>query len=335
MAKFKRQHYVSKFYLKGFVDPDEDPNFWMYDKKRSDEDARLVSPTDSAVQTYYYAFEKEDGTFDRHTYETGFQQMEDIIAPSIKKILERIPYNNMERGHVSTYMALSMLRVPNFRDNIKKNIESHHKARAMFMAKNEEIFKSQMSTIAAEHGEDLGNLDDLREDFMEGKYTIEIDQYQSLGILNNSLMPLAETVHKFYWHFLEAPPNRKFITCDNPLFYLNPLKKLYEQEEVGIWTDGTEVTFPLSKNIAIFATKKLRADRYVNVDANKVDEINRRTIISANRFVYGSKPSKLIARLVHKYRYVRPVLIEEYFEKKNGFTTKQTRQIINEEPLVE
>ena len=328
MGKLERQHFLPQFYLRGFMDPKNKPFIWMYEK--GSELIKPVSVKDAAVHSNYYAFEKEDGTINRYSYEEGFAKIEDIVAPSIKKALNFEPINNIERGHISTFMALSFLRVPSFRDGIKKTIESHHRAQAMHMALDKEIFMKEMKEIEIEHNKDLGDLDALREDFIEGKYNIEVDEYRSLGILNHSLFPLASVIHRHYWHFLVAPYNCKFITCDNPFFYINPYKKLLDQKGVGLETEKTEITFPLSKEIAILAKWKNEKDNYVSVSKNKVDEINRRTVISSNRFVYSSQKSNKLKKLVIKYKDVRPILKEEYCNDNGKLLSAQTREIISE-----
>lgn len=333
MAKFKRQHYLSQFYLRGFIDAKYAPKFWMFDKKNPDKVVD-VSPADVAFQKWYYAFERTDGTINRDTYELMFQQMEDIIAPCVKQILQREHYNNEDRTYVAIFMSLSMLRVPYFRDNIKKNIESQLKAETLWLAKDKDRFEREMRALEKEKGESLGNLDDLRRKWLEGKYTIEVDAHRSLEMLRHSLQPLAKEIFNHRWHFLTAPTNRKFITGDNPLVYINPQNKLLEQDGIGLWTDGVEITFPLSKDIVIFATPKNKDDRYVNINANKVDEINRRIILSAYRFIFAGKPSNAIARLVKKYCDVRPILVEEHFDKKDGILSKQYRKIAKQ-PLTE
>ncbi len=328
MAKLKKQHIVPVFYLKGFVNPADDPYIWMYEK--GNREIRKVSVKDAAVHSNYYSFEREDGTTDKHTFEEGFSRIEETVAPSIKKVLNNEPINNEERSHISVFMALSFLRVPSFRNGIKKVMEAHHKEMTIHQARDKESFEKMMKKIQEETGEDFGDIEKLREEIIEGKYGVEIDNYRSLGLLLNSLTPVADAIHALYWNFLIAPRGGKFVTCDNPFFYINPLRKLTDQKGTGLWTEHTEITFPLSKDIAILAMKKNQFDKIIKVNKNKVGIINMRTVISADRFIYSSRKSNKLLRLVIKYQGVRPVLKEEYFHRENGLLSAQTREIVTE-----
>jgi hypothetical protein len=76
------------------------------------------------------------------------------------------------------------------------------------------------------------------------------------------------------------------VTSDNPVIIGNP---------VG------EVTFPLSKNVALLATRQANLQKdYLPVSKQFVREINNRTVNMATRYVFFSRDEKWVSDLVNR-----------------------------------
>jgi hypothetical protein len=79
------------------------------------------------------------------------------------------------------------------------------------------------------------------------------------------------------WLFLYT--GDQFLTSDNPVF-------LFEHEGIGKPT--SELSFPLSSSVALWATRApCRNMQYHPVSPSALREINRRTVYNAVRFVYA------------------------------------------------
>lgn len=325
MGSQLRHHYLPQSYLKGFIDPNNKPYVWIYEKGGD-----LIKPASVrhiAVHKNYYSFKKEDGTTNRHSFETGFEKIESITAPAIKKIINYEDLRGLDRSHVATFLSLSMLRVPSFRDNIKSIIESDYKAYSKHLASDENRFEDFTKSAKNEVGLSNIELDELRTYVLKGEYKIEVDKDRSLGFILSNIFEIAQAIHSLDWNFWVAPNRYKFVTCDNPLFYFNPQRKLFDQKGVGFQDRQVELSFPLSKDIAIFASWKLKNGKYININENKVKEINRRTIISANRFIYSSKKSNIIRRIVEKYENIKPIMNIEFLNNNGEFISILSRNI--------
>jgi hypothetical protein len=100
------------------------------------------------------------------------------------------------------------------------------------------------------------------------------------------------------WQFVTPKLGEQlFVTSDNPVFHF---------EWMGIGKPMSEVTFPISKNIALWATWRtdLRED-FVTVRTQFVKEINRRTLKIARNFVYSANAESWIANLLNNQEKIR------------------------------
>lgn len=326
----KRHHFVSRFYLKGFVDPRNVPYIWIYEKGCNE--VRKASSKDIAVIEDFYSFRKIDGTKNIDSFENFFQILEENAAPSIKKILKEEKITNEERSHLSTFIALQFLRVPSFRNDIKEMIESEIVSHQKGLASEKNRFTDYLDSFGPAKEEILAGTDEeeLRSYIIDGKYKVRVDKDRSLLYIYELLFSIGSTIHQFYWNFLISPNSYKFVTCDNPFFYFDPKKSLSQQKGVGLMSPNTELSFPLSKDIAILATSKYSTDEYKNVSDKMVKEINRRTVISAQRFVFSSHKYNGLNKLIKEFENFRPKNIVEHFPSSDGILNQYSRVIVED-----
>ena len=67
MAKKKRHHYVPQFYLNGFIDLNNPPFIWVYDKQENK--VFKVKAENIAYEKHYYTFDLPDGGKDTESFE--------------------------------------------------------------------------------------------------------------------------------------------------------------------------------------------------------------------------------------------------------------------------
>jgi len=118
MAKGKsvRHHFIPQFYLQGFVDPKNPPFVWIY---RKDNGVIIKSSVkDTAVHSHYYSFKTKTGTRDSQTLEKLFSKLEGSTSTIFKKIFNKESLSNEERSRFASFLALTLIRVPNFRENM-------------------------------------------------------------------------------------------------------------------------------------------------------------------------------------------------------------------------
>lgn len=97
------------------------------------------------------------------------------------------------------------------------------------------------------------------------------------------------------WRFLTFDEYPAFLTSDNPLFFFT---------SIGIGNPESEVTFPISSHIALWATWRLDLkEGYFPTRSQVVKELNRRTCSIATRYVFHSKCEEWVLPLLTKSRW--------------------------------
>jgi hypothetical protein len=109
-SEARTQHYIPKFYLKGFTD--QKGRLWVYEKFKA---LRQSRPKDEAHKPDYYAH-TERGQRDE-TAEQILQRIESKAAPIVVKLANRHFKPTIEQmGHVYFFIAAMFARVPRWRD---------------------------------------------------------------------------------------------------------------------------------------------------------------------------------------------------------------------------
>lgn len=308
MSKKKsvRHHFIPQFYLQGFVDPKNSPYVWVY---RKDDGAIIKSSVkDTAVHRHYYSFTTKTGIRDSQTLEKWFSEIEASVAKIYRKILRKKPLNNEERSRFATFLALTLTRVPNYRENmIDKPTAQLMKRMQIIMASHKQHFETHIKKFEKDTGEKISvPIEQLREYILKGDYDVKVGNPDySLSFMFSSAKEVAPIFHRMRWAFLETTDDEYFLTSDNPLYYLDPSYKPGSFYGVGLMNKNLEVTFPLSRNLALLATwEGLTGYHQANSSIRKT--LNSRTIISAQNFVFAPDKSSKLSELVQKYKNSSP-----------------------------
>lgn len=309
MAKGKsvRHHFIPQFYLKGFADPQNPPFIWVYRKDSGD--IIKSSVKDAAVHKHYYSFKSQvSGTRDSQTLEKWLGDIEASVSKIYRKIINKQKINNLERSRFSTFLALTLTRVPNYRENmINKPTAQLMKRIQTISASSRRRFEIQMKQYEKDTGTKLSvPVEQLRQYILKGNYDIKVtNPGYSLGFMVETAQDLAPIFHKMNWAFLEITNDKYFLTCDNPLYYTDPTHKPNSFYGVGLMNREIEVTLPLSKELALLATWK-GLTGYHTATKKIRDTINGRTIISAQNFVFAPEKSIKISRTVKRFKGSSP-----------------------------
>lgn len=104
---------------------------------------------------------------------------------------------------------------------------------------------------------------------------------------------LGLVIERMHWIILCATDQFKFLTSDNPLFFTDPRRDAQSPYRgVGLMNATVEVTFPLSRELALFASwNRSHPEGFLQANNNLVKRVNRGTALSAQRFVYASERS--------------------------------------------
>jgi len=306
MGKKERHHFLPRFYLEGFIDPNNKPYLWVYEK--GNPDIVKASPVDVAVQKHYYSITTEKGMRDSETFEDFFATLESDVAPLFVKLENKQSLNDDERKLVSLFLAFMMTRVPNFRNNIEETHSEIVKQVTMWLAKDPKRFQSIMEKYGKDAGDKINfPIDAIREFVLDdSRYTVKTKPEFSLFMIMELSRSFAKVFYDMKWTFFPATDEYKFLTSDNPLFRLDPTYDPKSPYGVGLRNKNIEVTFPISRNMALLAGWNTIKERYSKTNSSMVRNINKRSIGSALQYVYASEKSDTLNKLIQKFKNSAP-----------------------------
>ncbi len=302
-SKKERHHFLPVFYLEGFVDPDNRPYLWIYDK--IDGEIRKSSPKDAGLQTNFYAFTTADGSRDSNSFENALGRIETQVAPLWRKIINRQLLDNTEKSNAALFLSLMMTRVPGFRGNFERVEVAAIKQFDMKYARRKGFFEEIRKDWQSKGKKLPDNIDKLEEMICNGEFEVKVNPETSLSVITDRYAPI---FHRMGWVFIIAGGRFPFVTSDSPLCFIDPTHDPRSPYGFGLASRNIEVTFPISQDLALVAGWKEYSPPFQRGSERLVRRINHRTVMNASRFVYSSQCSGGLGKLVKKYRGGAPTI---------------------------
>ena len=256
-----RHHYVPVCYLRSFVDPacppEHDPYLWVVDLDKGE--IRRKSPENTAVLTDYYAVGDGENRYDVEKY---LATVENQTAPVLTRILSDSPaVEGTDRGALSYFAALQIVRVPRFRDRIEKFI--------------------------TEIGQTVNAIDQLYD-----ASALDLDSYRisanpeaALGHGINAAPMIADLLNRISWVIMEPAGADNLWSSDNPLYYINPNSD-YPSLGHALGVNGVEVNLPIGpRRCLLMAWSDISGPRVLIEDLRCAQE---RGIAGAKRYLFCS-----------------------------------------------
>ncbi|MBC7876712.1 MAG: DUF4238 domain-containing protein [Anaerolineales bacterium] len=272
-------HYVPKFYLKGFTEVSDSEMMFVYQKG-------TIEPFRTQIKN----IGNEKGLYPDELEIALANDIEKSANPILQKLRNFELISEDEKLEFSRYMFSMWLRVPK---HLGWVIEKSPK----IMDKTFSDVEKQLQQLAEKYpdkaylvNQRIKQLHDIRtnkvDEFIKGMWLKNIP----VGIDR----PPVQILANMEWRFLESDSNQPFVTSDNPLFYF---------ESFGIGNEKSEVSFPLSKNLVLWAKWKMEIPSgFHKARTQFVKEINRRTISSALKFIFSPQTAYWIPILLSKKR---------------------------------
>lgn len=299
----KRHHYLPVFYLNGFTD--NNGCLYVYDKESKS--VFESSPEGVAYENDYFSYITPEGEKDSETVENFIGELEGEFAKPLKKILNSEPLLDDERITFAYFIASMMVRVPNFRDNIRKGTGEALKHINTFIASNKESFERMMSKKGDEMKGGM-SLEAFRQFMLNpDNYKVDVNPQYATGMALWQMESMAKVFYDMKWAFIRATDDYKFMTGDNPLKYIDPTHNPRSFYGVGLLNKNVEVSLPLSKEVCAFGSWKYR-EGYAKVSNNHIRHLNKMTVTATRRHVFADKKSDDIDKFVKKYKGSHPVM---------------------------
>ena len=272
-----RQHYIPQYYLEGFTEFPDSSNIWVYEKG-----------SDRIFRTAIKAIANENNRWPKSVEEYLANQIETPAKPVLDKIRNRQPITQSDKDTLSAYMLIMLQRVP-------KGLE-RTKARAPEVL--DKVFNDleiEIKRLIEEHPSKKDTLQKRLQELpglklkYEKNFPMEV-WYQNLR--PDALPKVRAVLPAMTWIFLTSDKRQPFLTNDNPFFFF---------EGLGIGRPESEITFPISSNVTLWATwrKNLRED-YIAAKDHIIREINRRTASATTKYAYYSEEAQWVVNLINK-----------------------------------
>lgn len=255
--KVKRQHFVSREYLRAFCFEGERIN--ILDKLKEKKFTNSIA--NICVENNFYDLDSsiEKRINDKVTSKIPLErknQIIDVLFTEIEKtshvtlreirnsLIEKsfIQFTNEQKSILSIFIASQILRT--------------RKARDFYL----DFGKFSMKEILKNHlKSDLG--DKFDEKFLETNVNKDKESLAHSDLIITSLPKITNTLENFFYFILENESEEKFITSDNPVARF-PHIKGNESSFSGILSKGIELSFPISPEHILIILENSYFEKY-------------------------------------------------------------------------
>lgn len=271
---FEKQHYLSKFYLKGFGKRNPNPKSeacqnWVYfinEKK-----LKLKEPKNIAYKSHMYSKINENKKYD-HTLENYFGDIENAAAPLFIKISDQVKkcnatnstYNFEQKDKILLilYVFWCMKKTPAIKEKIVQGIYSKIKDD---IRENYLLSSSKISEIANNsYVDSIPNLDG-----------------------NNDLKMFNILFNKNIY-FITSSSGASFLTSDNPVVVFNPTGPN------GIIHERAEIYFALNHEILLMLHESGSKVSSFSIPKEEQKEVNKLIAKNANELIVSFDKENLV-----------------------------------------
>ncbi|MFO8164009.1 MAG: DUF4238 domain-containing protein [Desulfatiglandales bacterium] len=269
-------HYVPQYYLKGFSQ-NNGKSIWVYDKVEKRKFTTQIKNVGNI--TNFYSEEVEQ--YLANTIENPANEV-------LKKIRERQKINENEKVTLAEYMAVMFKRVPKGKERLKELAPSI--CEKLYTEISDDLLQIAIDQPDKNHIA-RRRISEIKE--ILDKYSKNPPKEIWLGNIPSERSPqVVAALVKMTWMFMECNDTIGFMTSDNPLFYFT---------SIGVGKPESEVVFPISSNILLWATWRTDLPlRYLPTKSQLVKEMNRRIVSEATRFIFASNDAVWILPFVMK-----------------------------------
>jgi hypothetical protein len=280
----KRHHHtLPRLYLKGFVETKSQAFIWEYTKGKPfnpGHNPRRKSIGRPCATKDYYAYRHDTGDVDFDVIENLLEDFEKPANSVFEKIRSLQWITEEEKATFSFYVIQMHRRVPRYREELAGLLPE---AAASLEPEVRRRFCLPDSKETTEF------FNGIFERIKTPKYETRV-HLDVLGNTRSSL--LIDVLRAMKWRFFVAPPNHKFLTADDPVFYFQSL---------GLLRPNSEVSFPISTEVALVASNaEIVREGFFPAPSQVVKELNRRTASRAAHRAYFWQPEQWIVSLLEK-----------------------------------
>lgn len=318
----KRNHYLPRFFLKGFCDSNS--RVWMYDKTNPTQPID-GAPGDMALVKKLYHLESSVDAKDE--IENYFEKaIETPVSSYFKKLLIKEFPDEKGKKLLSLFFATLMVRTPIYIDHLNTQQLKERDVKIKVAASNKEYFYSVYKKIHPEIDDNI--IEEDRRSILDDEIKVKPNKDLILAtmlILGSEIAPLLQ---KMKWVLIETTNDLPYIASDNFMNVSNP-RLTAGFYSVGLGMLDTCVHFPISKSLMLLMINNVNFNENVVYNINDPPRINghqinlkeyikllnKKIFCECNRYVFANSNSielkRCFSNLLNKARIVE----ENYHEK--------------------
>lgn len=289
----KKHHYLPQHHLSRFIKNSEKNNVIVYDKKLQKIYPATVKNTGCENHLYSLSGENND-TRDSSTVENNLAQIDGLAASCLNIICKKevLPQDHM--NSFLSYLATLILRTPY---SIQRNIDMITPTMQEMcerMLKSDKVLRSNLMKELCIRDEDFNA---LIKKLVSGRMKVSPNKEVAMLMNMENIQVVRKALTNYSLTYFECPDDLEFCICDNPLFVCDPYTN--RKMNIGIGSKLVEITVPISKTLCLVGVPSVNStQKFQLASSDQVAEINYRTSVAANRFVYGSVRNDTLAKQV-------------------------------------
>lgn len=294
-----RQHYVPRFYLEQFADPDG--LVWTYEKGSGRKWS--ASAENTATETNVYSTKNEDGTYNDQI-EKMLSLIESDVAPIIPKIRKGGLLDEQEKAAFCWFVASLFVRSPT---SIRIAAEiAGNMAGTVFSAINADrkTFDASMREMKEAHGEHFSpeEFDEIWA-IAKNPKNFSLNVSKSIGLIAFGGLEEYATIFYRMNFSVVTTKDQHLITSDNPLVSVNDPRKWHPfYGGGGFFATDAMITLPLSPDRLVeFYWKDQLASRVYELSKQRGRLYNRQRAGMAEKYLFASRNDHGICKLAQKY----------------------------------
>jgi hypothetical protein len=283
----KKHHYLPQFYLEGFKitpQPSKIPHIWMIQKTSQPVPVR-PSIVDTACEVGYHDDDADPDNKDRCSIERVFSTMEGAHASTIRDVISNKKISAEHRESLALFVSIMRCRVPSFKRCIERYLQASVSSTTRL-----ELRSGRAPTPPPQVADLIAR---TRDDIFDVTISNWMLSFQMINAGMRSHYPVI--LEKMCFSLVEAEEKTDYITCDSPVALYVPDCEKRGPYGVGLADKEIEVSIPLSARFLLLISWQTMPE-YQVADSERVEEFNRRAIVTADRFIYASKVTDGLVR---------------------------------------
>ena len=324
----KRNHYITKYYLKEFTD--KNGIIWMY-KKCDPTHPTCSQPNKVAVDNTLYHLENGENSI--NAIEDYFSdKVEGPASIAFKQLTEKKFPSDSDREKLSLLFGMQMVRTPLYINHLNKEQSEELNIIAKASASNKNNFYSDYKKVNTNLNE--AEIEKDRQAILAGDFSFELHR----DILLIKMIPLGAVISSLLcnmkWALIETDDDYPFITSDNMINISHPTIPANAFYQPGLGMRDTRITIPISNRLTLFMVNDddFQDSLVYSVDnpicqksGNKINlkeiikNLNKRTYLWSNKYVFANSDSKKLKtcfnNLLQQAKFLEKNKIEKPLEK--------------------